>query len=89
LSHIEKGSTKNNIGTPHKNTNMNSKENEDFENRINQLKNQVDEMNGSMLKLVDLTHSHESIKMEMEKKMNENSVWEIIWMKLGIKWKRR
>jgi hypothetical protein len=54
---MEKGSTKNNIGTPHKNTNMTSEENEDFENRLTQLKNQVDEMNGSMLKLVDLSHS--------------------------------
>jgi hypothetical protein len=28
--------------------------NEDFENRPSQLKNQVDEMNGSVLKLLDL-----------------------------------
>jgi hypothetical protein len=41
---MEKGSTRNNIGTPHKNSNMTSEENEDFENRLTQLKNQVDEM---------------------------------------------
>jgi hypothetical protein len=55
---------------------------------LTQLKNQVDEMSGSMLKLVDLSRSQESPKREieyemknkmdenrkeMEKKMNENS----------------
>ena len=53
---MEKGPTRNNIGT-HKNTNMTSKENEHFENRITQLKNQVDEMSGSMLKQVNLLDS--------------------------------
>jgi hypothetical protein len=36
---MEKGSTKNMMGTPHKNTNITSEENEDFENRLTQLKN--------------------------------------------------
>jgi hypothetical protein len=54
---MEKGSTRNTTGTPHKNSNMTSEENEDFENRLTQLKNQVDEMSVSMLKQVDLTHS--------------------------------
>jgi hypothetical protein len=31
---MEKGSTRNNIGTPHKNSNMASKESEDLENRL-------------------------------------------------------
>ena len=53
---MKKFSTRNNTGNPHKNSNMNSKENEDFENKLSQLKNQVDEMSGSMLKLVDLSH---------------------------------
>jgi hypothetical protein len=63
---------------------MTSEENEDFENRLSQLKNQVDEMSGSMLKQVDLSHSQEYIKREMEDE-NGNK----IWMKIGIKWKRR
>jgi len=37
---MEKGSTRNNMGTPHKNANMTYKENEDFENMLTQLKNQ-------------------------------------------------
>jgi hypothetical protein len=73
---MEKGSTRNNTGTPHKNSSMTSEENEDFENRLTQLKNQVDEMSVSMLKQVDLTHSQEYLKRELEdqiqKKMDEN-----------------
>jgi hypothetical protein len=55
-----------------------SEENEDFENRLSQLKNQINEMNGSMWKHVNLSYSKESLKNKMEKnmedKMNEN--WE-------------
>jgi hypothetical protein len=46
-----------NTGTPHKNTSVTFEENEDFENRLAQLQNQVDEMSSSMLKHVHLTHS--------------------------------
>jgi hypothetical protein len=51
---MEKGSTRKNTSTPHKNLKMTSKENEDFQNILTQLKNQVDEVSVSMLKLVDL-----------------------------------
>jgi hypothetical protein len=37
-------------------------ESEDLENRLTQLKNQVDEMSASMLKQVDLSHSQEYLK---------------------------
>jgi hypothetical protein len=82
---MENGSTRNTIGTPHKNSNMTSEESEDLENRLTQLKNQVDEMSGSMLKQVDLTHSQEYLKREMEnqmkKKMDEMD-------KKWMKWKK-
>jgi hypothetical protein len=62
IFHMENGSTRNNTGTPHKNSNMTSKESEDFENRLTQLKNQVDEMSVSMLKPMDLKNSQEYLK---------------------------
>jgi ABC-type Fe3+/spermidine/putrescine transport system ATPase subunit len=50
---------------------MNFKENEDFENTLTQLKNQVNEMSVNMLKQVDLTHSRESLKRELENQMKK------------------
>jgi hypothetical protein len=61
---------------PLESSHMTSDENEDFENRLFQLKNEVDEMSGNMLKQVDLLCSQEYLKREMEdqmkKKMDEN-----------------
>jgi len=65
---MENGSTRNNTATPHKNSNMAPEESEYLENRITQLKNQVDEMNVSMLKPMNLSHSWEYLKKEL----NEN-----------------
>jgi hypothetical protein len=48
---------------------MMCKESGDFEKMLSQLKNQVDEMSGSVLKLVDLSHSQEKFKRAMEYKM--------------------
>ena len=41
---------------------------EDFENMLSQLKNQVDEMSAIMLKQVDLSHSQEYLKREINEK---------------------
>ena len=49
---------------------MTFEENEDFKNMLSKLKNQVDEMSGSVLKQVDLTHSREYLKRKMEDQMN-------------------
>jgi ABC-type Fe3+/spermidine/putrescine transport system ATPase subunit len=74
---MERGTSR--INTPSKPLEISHRtleENEDFENKLSQLKNQVDEMSGSMLKLVDLSSSQEFLKKEMEdqmkKKMDEN-----------------
>jgi hypothetical protein len=48
---------------------MISEENEDFENKLSQLKNQVDEMSSSVLKHVDLLRSQKTLKKEMKYKM--------------------
>jgi hypothetical protein len=48
---------------------MTREESEDLKNRVSQLKNQVSDMNGSMLKLVDFSHSWEILKREIEYKM--------------------
>jgi hypothetical protein len=44
-------------------------ENEEFENKLFPPNNQVDEMSGSVSKLVDFSRSQETFKMEMEDKM--------------------
>jgi len=73
---MENGSTIKNIVTHNEISNMTSKEGEYFENKLAQLKNQVDEMSFIMLKWVDLTHSREYLKIKLEdqmkKKMDEN-----------------
>jgi hypothetical protein len=63
---------------PPKTSHWTSEENEDFENRLSQLKNQINEMNGSMWKQVNLSYSKESLKNKMEKNMEEkmNENWE-------------
>lgn len=48
---------------------MTSKESEYFENMLSQLKNQYDEMSGSVLKIVDFSCSHKNFKRKMEDKM--------------------
>lgn len=45
---------------------------EDLEFWLSQLKKNINEMDGSILKKVDFSGSQENIKREMEKKMNEN-----------------
>jgi hypothetical protein len=62
------------LGSSH----MISEESEDLENRLSQLKNQVDEMSGSMLKLVDFSHSQEGLKREMKILMDQKKIkWKI------------
>jgi hypothetical protein len=56
FSHMEKGSMI--IYTPNKsiyNSYMTLEESEDLENKVSQLKNQVNEMGGIILKLVDFS----------------------------------
>jgi hypothetical protein len=69
---MEKGYTRNITCTPHKKSNTASDSSEDLENRLTQLKNQVDEMSASMLKEMDLSHSQEYFKKEMEMNVDEN-----------------
>jgi hypothetical protein len=59
-------------------------ENEDFKNKLFQLKNQVDEMSGIMLKLVDLSCSIESLNYETKYEIKK-----ISWIKIEKRWKRR
>jgi hypothetical protein len=49
-------------------------ESEYFENILSQLKNQIDEMSGSVLKLVDFSLSHEIFKGKWIIK------WKILWI---------
>jgi hypothetical protein len=84
---MEMGNLRNTTSKPPKIAHMMSKENEDLKTRLSQLKNEVEEMSGSMLKLEDYSCSQEILKREMddnmvilmnnrigqmEKKMNEN-----------------
>jgi hypothetical protein len=52
---------------------MTPEESEDLENKVSQLKNQVNDMSDSVLKMVDFSCSWEIIKMEykMENLMNQ------------------
>jgi hypothetical protein len=54
---------------PPKNSHMMLEENEDLENKVSQLKNQVNDITDSMLKMMDFSHYQEIFKMEMEYKM--------------------
>ena len=63
-----KGSTRNITSTLHRISSIPFEESEEFEHMFSQLMNEVDEMNGSRLKQVDLSHSQENIKMEIWKK---------------------
>ena len=61
--------------TPIKSTKLSSltcEESEDLEFRLSQLEKKVSEIDGSILKKVDLWGSPEKYKREMEIKMNEN-----------------
>ena len=60
------------LGKPPNKSHMTSEENEDLENRLCKLKNQVDEMNGSMLKIVDLSRSQKILKREIDDKMEKS-----------------
>ena len=47
---------------PPDNSHLMLEESDDLENRVSILKNQVNEMNGSMLKQVDLSYSQDALK---------------------------
>ena len=61
---------------PPRNSHMTPKESEYLENMVSQLKNQISEMSGSMLKLVDFLCSQEILKRDtlykMENLMDQN-----------------
>jgi len=64
------------VTTPIKSTEGSSlthEESEDLEFVLSQLENKFNEIDGSMLKNVDLSRSSENVKREIEKKMNINN----------------
>jgi hypothetical protein len=60
---MEMGTSRiNTLSKPMESSHRRLEEIEDFENMLSQLKNQVDEITESMLKLVDLSSSQECLK---------------------------